>query len=171
MRPHLIWGPRDRHLVPRLIERARQGQLRRVGEGTNRIDMIYVENAAQAHLQAADALAEGSRVAGSAYFISQGEAVNCWDWIDEILHQAGLPPVRRSISLTSAWRVGALFEAAYRVLRIQREPRMTRFLAAQLGKSHYFCIDRAVRDFGYQPEISTSEGMRRLAGELQGPAE
>src|SRR6185437_8430538 len=60
LRPHLIWGPRDRHLIPRLIERARAGQLRRVGAGHNKIDMVYVENAARAHLQAADALVPNS---------------------------------------------------------------------------------------------------------------
>ncbi len=48
LRPHLIWGPRDQHLIPRLIARARAGQLRRVGDGTNRVDMVYVENAAHA---------------------------------------------------------------------------------------------------------------------------
>ena len=95
LRPHLIWGPRDRHLIPRLLARARSGRLRRVGDGTNLIDMVYVENAAAAHLQAADALSAGSPVAGRAYFISQGEPVNCWDWIDEILALAGLPPVRQ----------------------------------------------------------------------------
>jgi nucleoside-diphosphate-sugar epimerase len=163
LRPHLIWGPRDRHLVPRLIARARAGKLRRVGDGQNLIDMVYVENAATAHLQAADALRPGSPVAGRAYFISQGEPVNCWQWIDELLALAGLSPVKKSISAAAAWRVGAAMEVAYRLLRLRAEPRMTRFLAAQLSTSHYFSIARARDDFGYAPAISTSEGMRRLA--------
>jgi len=167
LRPHLIWGPRDRHLIPRLLDRARSGRLRRVGDGTNLVDMIYVENAASAHLAAADVLEPDSPVAGSAYFISQGEPVNCWQWIDEILDLAGLPPVAKSISLPAAWRVGATLELAYRLLRIQSEPPMTRFLAAQLATSHYFDITRARTDFGYQPTISTVEGMRRLAAELK----
>lgn len=166
LRPHLIWGPRDRHLIPRLIDRARAGSLRRVGDGTNRVDMVYVENAAAAHLQAADALRPGSAVAGRAYFISQGEAVNCWNWIDEILALAGLKPVERSISLPVAWRLGGLLEGIYRVLGRSSEPRMTRFLAAQLGTSHYFDIGRARRDFGYEPKISTAEGMRWLGESL-----
>ncbi|HEY1784744.1 MAG TPA: NAD-dependent epimerase/dehydratase family protein, partial [Pirellulales bacterium] len=137
LRPHLIWGPRDQHLVPRLLARARAGRLRRVGDGTNRIDMIYVENAASAHLLAADALGTG-RARGRAYYISQGEPVNCWDWIGELLALAGLPPVRRSISFPAAWRLGAVAETVYRALRIGREPPMTRFLASQLAQPHHF---------------------------------
>ena len=166
LRPHLIWGPRDRHLIPRLLQRAAAGQLRRVGDGTNLIDMVYVENAAQAHLEAADALEQGSPVGGCAYFISQGEPVNCWQWINQILALAGLPPVTKSISFAAAWRIGAILEAAYRVGRVAREPRMTRFLAAQLARHHYFDIRRARTYLGYSPQIATTEGMRQLADEL-----
>jgi 2-alkyl-3-oxoalkanoate reductase len=163
LRPHLMWGPRDRHLVPRLLDRARKGRLRRIGDGANLIDILYVENAATAHLLAADALRPGSPVAGRAYFISQGEPINCWAWIDQLLAIAGLPPVRKSISLRAAWAIGAFYEAAYALLRVQDEPPLTRFLAAGLATSHYFNIARARKDFGYEPKISTAEGMRRLA--------
>ena len=163
LRPHLIWGPRDRHLVPRLIERAKQKKLMRVGDGSNLIDTIYVSNAAEAHLQAADALSQVSAVAGQAYFLSQGKPVNCWDWIGDLLALAGLPPLERSISLRGAWFAGQTLEAFHRLLGIRSEPRMTRFLAAQLATSHYFDISKSRRDFGYQPSISTEEGMRRLA--------
>jgi nucleoside-diphosphate-sugar epimerase len=162
LRPHLIWGPRDQHLIPRLLDRARRGRLVRVGDGKNLIDMIYVENAAAAHVQALDALEPGSAVCGRAYFISQGEPVNCWQWIDEILAQAGLPPVRKSLSFRMAWRIGSAMERAYRLFRIQSEPPMTRFLAAQLARHHYFDISRARKDLGFVPRVSTAEGMRRL---------
>lgn len=162
LRPHLIWGPRDAHLIPRLLARARQGQLRRVGDGRNLIDTVYVENAAAAHLQAADKLALGSPVAGRAYFVSQGEPVNCWDWIDQVLALAGLSPVKKSISLRAAWTVGAALEAAHAAFFLRGEPRMTRFLAAQLALSHYFDLRRAREDFGYAPPVSLEEGMRRL---------
>lgn len=166
LRPHLIWGPRDQHLIPRLIERARRGQLRRVGDGANLIDIVYVENAARAHLLAADALVEGAAACGRAYFISQGEPVNCWNWINDVLTLAELPPIRKSISARAAWNLGALLELAQMAFRIDREPRMTRFLAAQLSTSHYFNIAAARRDLGYVPTVSTAEGMRRLAADL-----
>ncbi len=167
LRPHLIWGPRDEHLIPRLIERAKTGKLRRVGDGQNLVDMIYVENAALAHLQAGDALRLGSPAAGKAYFISQGEPVNLWQWIDEILALADLPPVRKTISLRAASAAGATLELLWKLLRRTDEPRMTRFLAAQLATSHYFDISAARRDFQFAPSISTSEGMQRLAAWLR----
>jgi nucleoside-diphosphate-sugar epimerase len=171
LRPHLIWGPRDAHLIPRLIERARSGRLRRVGDGTNLVDVCYVENAAAAHLAAADALADPQRrdaVNGKAYYISQGRPVNCWGWIDEVLALAELPPVQKTISHQAARRLGGACEAAYRLLRLKSEPPMTRFLAGQLAKSHWYDISAARRDLGFVPQVSTAEGMKRLGKWLDG---
>lgn len=166
LRPHLIWGPGDHHLVPRVIQRGRARQLRRVGDGSNLVDTTYVENAAHAHLLAAKALKPGAPVCGSAYFISQGEPVNCWEFMNEILALAGVPRVKKKISFYAAYRLGAALEMVYEVLKKQDEPRMTRFLASQLAKSHYFDISRARQDFGYQPIVSHEEGMRRLGAAL-----
>jgi nucleoside-diphosphate-sugar epimerase len=163
LRPHLIWGPRDAHLIPKLIARAKAGRLRRVGHGQNLIDMIYVENAAEAHLQAADRLSPDSPVAGQAYFLSNGEPVNCWAWIDELLALAGQPLVQKSISYSAAYRLGAVCEVVWKLLRRTDDPPMTRFLAAQLATHHYFDISKGRRDFGYSPRIDKAEGMRRLA--------
>ncbi len=166
LRPHLIWGPGDRHLIPRLIERARKGQLRRVGDGSNQVDSIYVENAALAHVQAAEAMHPGSPVCGSAYFLSQDDPVNLWGWINEILEMGGVPKVTKSISYPWASRLGHMLETWHSIRDLPGEPRMTRFLAAQLAKSHYFDISRAKRDFGYYPRVSMSEGMRMLGETL-----
>jgi 2-alkyl-3-oxoalkanoate reductase len=167
LRPHLVWGPRDHHLTARLAARSRAGRLRRVGDGTNSVDMIYVENAAEAHLQAADALGDAaSAVGGKSYFLSQDEPVNCWQWIDDILALVNLPPVRRSISLRAARRTGLLCEATWGVLRLRGEPPMTRFLASQLATSHWFDISAARRDFGYSPRVPTAEGIQQLGAWL-----
>jgi 2-alkyl-3-oxoalkanoate reductase len=167
LRPHLIWGPRDNNLVPRLIARARSGRLRRIGDGQNLISMSYVENSAAAHVQAADTLSPGSPLAGRAYFINEPEPVNLWNWIDELLAGAGLKPIRKKLSAHAAYRIGAIFEALYFVLRLRREPPMTRFLAQQLAGSHYYDTGRARRDFGLHSIVSVEEGMRRLDPELK----
>ena len=164
IRPHLIIGKRDRHLIPRLLQRAKSGRLFRVGDGTNLIDIIFVENAAVGHIQAAEALtSKESPVNGNAYFLSQGEPVNCWDWINEVLTMKRLPKVKRSISFSAAWALGLTLEGWYKCFRLQGEPIMTRFLAAELAVTHYLNIAKAQQDFGYAPAISMAEGMKRLA--------
>lgn len=162
LRPHLIWGPRDRHLIPKVLERARARQLFIVGDGSNRVDITYVENAALAHLLAADHLKAGSPVAGQSYFISQGEPVNLWEFINQLLESLGIPKITKSVSYGSAWSIGALSEFLYGIFPLRGEPRMTRFLASQLARSHYFDISRARRDFGYSPRVSTLEGLERF---------
>jgi nucleoside-diphosphate-sugar epimerase len=160
LRPHLIWGPGDNHLVPRIIQRARR--LRRVGPGRNRVDTTYVDNAAHAHLLAAAKLSEKPALSGRVYFISQDAPVVLWDMVDAILAAADLPPVERTVSLKTARRVGAALEWVWRILRLPGEPPMTRFVAEELGTAHWFDLGAARRDLGYQPLVSTEDGLQRL---------
>lgn len=162
LRPHLIWGPQDNHLVPRILERGRKGNLRRIGSKPCLVDTIYVDNAAQAHLQAAACLDIGSAVAGNAYFISQGEPLPLWHVVDRILAAGGIPPVNGSISPRLAYAVGWAMEKIHAALKLKSEPRMTRFLARELSTAHWFDISAARRDFGYVPLVSFDEGMQRL---------
>ena len=167
LRPHLIWGPGDNNLLPRIIARARSGRLRRIGRGNPLIDPIYIDNAAEAHLLAADRLEPGSPIAGKTYFITQGETIPLWDMIDRLLGAASLGPVRRSISRPLALAAAGLLEAAYRLTGRREEPPMTRFLARQLSTTHWFNIDAARRDLGYEPRVSIAEGLRRLEQSLR----
>ena len=169
IRPHLIWGPGDPHLVPRILEKAEKNRLVKVGEGKNLVDIIYIDNAVSAHLKACEALTPDGNVAGKTYFVSDGEPVNLWDWINQLLKRAGKPMVSRKISYQNAMRLGALMESTYGFLRIKNEPPMTRFLASQLATSHYFNISRAKNDFGYKPLVSPVEGMNRLINSLDYP--
>jgi nucleoside-diphosphate-sugar epimerase len=161
LRPHIVFGPRDTQIIPRLVERARAGQLIRVGDGTNRVDVTYVEDAARAHLLAGDALKPGAVVAGSVYFISQDEPVNLWDFVNTILTRLGLPPVKKGIPLSLARTMGASLETTHRALRLPGEPRLTRFLANELAMDHYYNIAAAKRDFGYRPQLSMAEAVER----------
>lgn len=161
LRPHLIIGPRDRHLLPRVIARIGTGRVPQIGDGTNRVDLTYVEDAARAHLLAADALASGTPAAGSVYFITQGEPVNAWDWIDRLLRALGRRTVRYQVSLGAARAACGLLEAAYRALLLPGEPPVTRFLANELAESHYYDISRARRDLGYAPQFTMEEATQR----------
>ena len=163
LRPHLIWGPGDPHLIPRVIARARKGRLKRVGTKPVTVDVTYVDNAADAHLLAADKLEPGSPVAGKAYFISNGEPVDLWEFLNKVLAGAGLPPVTRNVSVWKARLAGRVLERVYRTFGIAAEPPMTRFVASQLSTSHWYDITAARRDLGYEPRVSIEEGLKRMA--------
>ncbi|MGD9008503.1 MAG: NAD-dependent epimerase/dehydratase family protein [Desulfobacteraceae bacterium] len=165
LRPHLIWGPGDNHLVPRILARA--GRLRRVGGGTNLVDTIYIDNAAHAHLLAEAALKDNPAISATAYFISQDCPIALWEMIDLILAAGGKPPVKKTISPAAAFLVGAVCEGLYKFFQIKKEPPMTRFVARELATSHWFNIAAAKRDLGYKPLVSTQEGLRRLAAWIE----
>jgi 2-alkyl-3-oxoalkanoate reductase len=193
LRPHLIWGVGDPHLVPRVLARARAGRLRIVGDGKNVVDMVHVENAVDAHLAAEAALKKchvlrdtahpavdsaaaataatnaQSSAAGRAYFITNGEPVVLWDWINQLLTALGQPPVTQHISLSAASAIGAVCETLWRVLPLSGEPPMTRFIAAELAKDHWFNLAAARRDLGYTPRISMADGTAELVAALRRP--
>lgn len=167
IRPHLIWGPRDPHLIPRLIERGRQGKLKVVGQGTNLVDITYVDNVAHSHLLAEKSLATDGAAAGQAYFIGQEKPVRLWEWINDLYRDLDIPPVVRNVPFGLAYRLGAMLEAVYRVFSVSAEPPMTRFLALQLARSHYFSHEKAENEIGYKPIVNLEEGKARLLASLK----
>lgn len=166
LRPHLIWGPGDNHLLPRLVARAKARQLRRIGTQPRKVDTVFIENAANAHLLAADVLVPGAACAGRAYFISNGEPIELWDMVNRMLAAAGLPPVTRSVPVPVALALAWSFETFARVTGSTKEPRLTMFMAREMSTAHWFDIAAAKRDFGYVPRVTTEEGLRRLAEHL-----
>ncbi len=162
LRPHLIWGPGDTNLIPRLLGKARCRQLRRVGDGHNLVDITFLDNAAEAFVLAARELHGEAQSAGKAYFISQGEPVNLWNWLNRFFRRLDIPVIESSVSFRQAYYVGMFFEFFYTLFHIKNEPCMTRFLAVELAKSHWFSIENAHRDFGYAPHVSTTEGINRV---------
>ena len=163
LRPRLIWGVGDNQLLPRLVERAKAGRLRFVGDGDNRIDTTYIDNAAQAHFDAFEHLAPNAACAGRAYFISNGEPRTVREIVNGLLQAAGAPVVQKTIPFGIAYAAGAMCEGLWHVLPLTGEPPMTRFLAEQLSTTHWYDMAPARRDFGYVPRVTIDEGLARLA--------
>ncbi len=172
LRPHFIWGPGDRHLLPRLVERSKAGRLRRIGAGDPLSDTTYIDNCVHAHLLAADALRNAAPLGGSVYFISDDDPRGVWTMANRMLEAAGHPPIEGSVPAWLASAAGATLEAAHWLLRNQQEPLMTRFGASQLTHPQWFDISAAKRDLSYHPVVTVDEGLLRLAAwcEPGGPA-
>lgn len=153
LRPHLIYGNGDPHLTPKILELAKQKKLKIVGNGQNIVDLTHVKNAAKAHLLALDSLIEG-RCQGQAYFITDGTPVNLWSWINNLLQSHNIDPINQKVSLKKAYLAGNILEFIYKLLRIETQPPMTRFIATELAKNHYFNIEKAKQDLAYTPILN-----------------
>jgi nucleoside-diphosphate-sugar epimerase len=164
LRPHLIYGPRDPHLLPRVLERARRRRLSVVGDGRNAVSLTYVENAAAAHLQAAARLRPGAACAGRAYFVNDPEPVRLWEWLARLLARLGLPPISGRVPLGLARAAGAALESLWSALQLAGEPPMTRFVASQLALSHWYSLRPAREDFGFAPPVAPEDAFERTVG-------
>ncbi len=183
LRPHLVWGPGDRNVVPRVLALARAGRLKIVGAGRNKVDLTHIANVVDAHLLAEGALMCGSTApfppaaakharnpgtrapvnpAGRAYFITNGEPVVLWDWINEVLRGVGIPELKARVPLPVAYAAGAVLETVWRLGKRAGEPPMTRFAAKELATDHWFDISAARRDLGYHPLVSVAQGTQEL---------
>ena len=172
LRPHLVWGPGDKNVVPRVLALARQRRLRIIGPGTNRVDCTHITNVVEAHLFAEKGLTSrhpigdmrsgGGDPGGKAYFITNGEPVRLWDWINQLLRGVEVPEIKKHVSLRLAYAAGGGLEMLWRTLSLKGEPPMTRFVAKEMATDHWFDISAARRDLGYQPRVSMAEGTADL---------
>jgi nucleoside-diphosphate-sugar epimerase len=148
-----------------VVESVKAGRLRIVGDGSAKVDVSYVGNVADAHLDAFDALERG-KGAGQAYFISQGEPVDLWSWLNSILEGLGQPPLTQKIPRPLAYGIGALCEGVWKVLRRRTDPPITRFVAVELAKDHYFDISKAQHELGYRPRVPMNEALKLTIQDL-----
>ena len=160
LRPHLVWGPGDKNVVPRVLALAKRGRLKIIGSGRNKVDVTHITNVVDAHLLAEEAAA--AAVSGKAYFITNGEPVVLWDWINELLRGLDLPVITKHVSLPVAYAVGGVLEGLWRVLPLTGEPPMTRFVAKEMATDHWFDISAARRDLGYAPRVTMAAGTAEL---------
>ena len=171
LRPHLVWGPGDTSILPRVVQRGRSGALRRIDGPAKRTDVTYIDDAVQAHLLAAERLSAGgdvaARVSGKAYFLNSGEPVEIWEFIDRLLAAAGVSPVEKRVSLRTAMAAGWVLEKVHALTGAKGDPRMSRWIVRELTTARWFDISAARRDLGYEPRVSLDEGMRRLAAWIE----
>ena len=160
LRPKAIFGPGDRALLPRIVQAARADRLRQIGDGQNLVDLTYVENVADAVLLALRSPA----ATGGTYTITNDEHIRLWDLIRTVLRRLSIPADLRAVPLPAALAAATLMELSGYIRG--REPMLTRYSTAILGRTQTYDISRARRDLGYQPRISVAEGVERTLSEF-----
>lgn len=159
IRPHLVWGKGDPHLLPKVINRHRKKRLRIIGFGKNKMDLTHVSNVAHAHICAYRSLKRDSSFGGKPYFIGQNEPVELWPWLNDLFKGLKMSPLNKSISFKNAYILGWFLEKIWGVSRLGSDPPMTRFVASQLAHDHWFSSSSAKKDLNYEPIINMKDAM------------
>lgn len=156
IRPVGMYGPRDKYHLGNVIGMARKGLSIRLGDGSARFSHVYSENAARAHVLAAERLEPGAAIAGKCYFVCDHyPAENLFDFMAPFLRELGLPVPRSSIPYWLAYALGAAAEL------VAPHSNLNRFSVIQTCVDHTFVDGAARRDLGYEPIVSREEAFRR----------
>ena len=167
IRPGGIYGPGERFTYGRLVRALKLGvPLVVFGDGSARLDYVYIDNLVDAQLRAAERLVEGSPVCGQAYFLSDETPINAGQFSIELVKNMGLEIPLVRIPDPVARAVGAAWERIYQVLGVSK-PLFTVANVKLCDIDHYFSIDKAKRHLAYTPLVDTEEGLRRTAVEAR----
>ncbi len=162
LRPHLVWGLGDNHLMPRILKKAREGRLFKIGNRDTLIDTTHIDNYTHAQLMAFDALRNDPKAGGQAYFITDGRPIKTWDFVNALLHAHGLAEVDRSIPKHIALKVSQLMVLWHKVFLSKKEPTLSPFIVNELCTSHWFDISKAKKILSYEAQTTFEEGMRTI---------
>lgn len=173
IRPHVVFGAGDNRFIPAIVAKARAGRLTRaIGKRDKLSDFTYIDNLVDAVVAAEERLVPGSPVCGQAYFVTNGEPMAFFDFVDRLIVELGFPPIRGSVPYWLAYGVAAVAEALDTLKggTLNAESGLSRFAVRYMVTHHYFSIAKARRDLDWAPRVSLAEGIRRTAAALRGGA-
>jgi nucleoside-diphosphate-sugar epimerase len=157
LRPGFIYGPRDRTVLPRLMERLRTGQFAFLGLPDKLMNNTYVGNLVDAVFLAL----HNDAAIGRVYNITDGRLVTKQEFVETVAKAAGYPVPNRVVPLPIAKFLARVLEGLYRLLGKQEGPLLSSARIKFLGLNLDYCIDRARRELGYAPAIDFAEAMPR----------
>ncbi len=168
LRPGFIYGPRDRTLMPRLIENLRLRQVRYIGSSRLAMNCVYVKNLVEAFFLAID----NPRADGQVYNLTDGEEVSKRRFIETVCAGLDLPrPKSLPVPFWLAKLLARWMESRARKRGATEAPRLTQARLKFMGLNLAFSIDKARRELGYRPSCTFDEGMRETIAWIKGQQE
>ena len=171
IRPHIIFGPNDSRFLPTILEKAQKNKLKYgVGKGDKLSDFTYIDNLIDAIELVEKKLSIDDITAGKPYFVTNGEPMEFFSFVNLFLQELGYPQVKKRIPYKLAYFVASIKEAWDTFVKggtLNSESGFSRFTIRYLCTHHYFSINQAKKDFGYSPSISLTEGVKKTVQALK----
>jgi nucleoside-diphosphate-sugar epimerase len=155
IRPSWLYGPRDRATIARMVNLVRTGRAKILGDGENKLNMVYAGNVAEACILAAD----NPKAIHQAYNVSNDGPITQNQYFALMCRALDAPPVTRHVPYRVAYAVGFLLECIGHALRLRRPPMVTRYAVWLMGRRSYFSAEKARRELGWTSTVGYEEGI------------
>lgn len=155
VRPGLIYGPRDRTALPRILENIRVGRFRYFGSGDKAMNSIYVGNLVDAIMLAIS----NPQAVGQVYNLTDDDPTSKRRFFGTVARLAGYPEPTRSIPLGLAKFLATMMEGIARLKGSKQAPLVNKARVKFLGLNLGYSCDKAKRELGYLPRWKFDQGM------------
>ncbi|HQA00264.1 MAG TPA: NAD-dependent epimerase/dehydratase family protein, partial [Phycisphaerae bacterium] len=163
IRPSWLYGPRDRATIFRLARMLREGKTRILGDGMNRLNVVYAGNVAEGCILAVDA----PQAVGQAYNLCNDGEMRQKEWMNLLAAELGAPPVTRHVPYKLAYNLAFILECIGHALKLKKPPMITRYAVWLMGRRCYFSADKARRELGWKSTVSYQEGVKKTIAWLR----
>lgn len=162
VRPCLIYGARDRHVLPQVRRMLEQARVPLLGGGQTLMDVVYVADAVEAMIRAGTEPA----AIGEAFNVTDGQRRTLRDVVGALAVALQREPRCLNLPFTPVYGVASLVSRACEWLRLPTPATWQREIVKAMGHHRHFSIAKAQRTLGYSPRISIEDGFRRSVPEL-----
>lgn len=159
LRPHIIYGPGDTHILPRLLKARRFGRFLILGNGKNAISLTHIENLVGAIAQL---VSTDKKFAGEIFNVADDKTDSIETVINTLKRTLNITEKNFYIPTPIARGVGIVLEFIARLVHAKESPLLTPYIVEQMTSHHIINCQKAKEMFGYGPTIEYTEGFKRL---------
>jgi 2-alkyl-3-oxoalkanoate reductase len=163
IRPSWLYGPRDRATIFRLARMLRDRKVKILGDGENRLNVVYAGNVAEGCILAADS----AKALGQAYNLCNDGEMRQKQWQNMLAAELGAPPVTKHVPYAVAYNVAFLLECIGHAFKLKKPPMITRYAVWLMGRRCYFSAEKARRELGWKSTVSYEEGVKKTIAWLR----
>jgi nucleoside-diphosphate-sugar epimerase len=161
VRPGLVYGPRDMHLLP-FFQAIDRGLFRPIAQGRARWQPVYVDDVIAGLIAASTA----PNVDGAVLHFAGAERLTVTDFAKKIATAMGRKPHSTSIPYPAAYVAGVMLEALTAPLR--GDPPLSRARVRTLTEDRLYRIAEAERRLGWKPQTALETGLEQTVGWYRG---
>ena len=159
LRPHVVYGPGDKNILPRLLKARKLGRFLVLGNGKNSISLTHIDNLVGGITRI---ISSHKKFDGEIFNIADNRTDSVENVINALKKELNISEKNFHIPRIIALSVGSILEYVAKILGLRHSPLLTPYIVEQMTSNHIIDCSKANAMFGYNPEVDYREGFKRL---------